>query len=872
MRGHIVLVLLGAAGLWGQPPLRPFSLPWNDATPGITNLQTWNGGEAGANGWVSVTPEGHYALAGQRVRFLGVNVGAADAFPARDRAEGHAARLARFGINAVRFHHLEAPWDKRNVLIDYGSGNSRTLSAERLDRLHYFVDQLAKRGIYSNVNLLVSREFQPADGLGPEISRLGWKDQHILGFFSEAALALHKEHATKLLTAPNPYRNGAPLAQDPAVAFVEIMNENGLLQKWYEGVVDSLPSVYANQLQARWNQWLAARYSDTGTLLRAWGAIDEPLGPNKLRNGDFQSGTSNWNVERHTTAAAAVTVVPEFNGQPALRIQVTTPGSANWHVQLNQSQMAVEAGGVYTVSFWAKAEGPTPLSAGIQRAHTDYASLGPALNLTLGNSWTEYSLTYASGIAENNARLNFNGFGDRTATVWFANLRVQPGGRLGGLAAGQSLEASNIALVPRQGGAPTPGQTLDWVRFCLNAEKRYWDEMHQHIKWTIGYPGIVWGTIIANSPPNTQSNLDAMDSHAYWQHPTFPPGRDFNPDDWAVQNVSMVNDRTGGVLGGLARQRVRGKPHNVTEYQHPAPNTYRSEAPLLAAAYGALQDWDSLWWFDYSTGTAEFANGWFNQAGDPGKMVNHLIAAALFRRGDVAPAQNEVTVAFPQDREAELAATRGRAWSVADGSHAGVAAAWALVSRLSLELSPVDDTPTAAPPVAPGNVLASDTGELRWDVTRNNQGVVTVNTRLTKSVIGFPSERVFDLGGVVIRPGQTRQNWATISISLLTGEGFASGGTAVIVATGEQASTGMVWKDATRTSVGSRWGTAPALVEVIPASIELPVAAARVKAWALNERGERMAEVEVSDAQGKARLMLGPAATLWYEVEIAPAP
>ena len=56
----------------------------------------------------------------------------------------------------------------------------------------------------------------------------------------------------------------------------------------------------------------------------------------------------------------------------------------------------------------------------------------------------------------------------------------------------------------------------------VDLENRYWEEMRHHIKETIGYQGLVFGTIISNSPPNVQAQLDVVDSHAYWQHPVFP--------------------------------------------------------------------------------------------------------------------------------------------------------------------------------------------------------------------------------------------------------------------------------------------------------------------------------------------------------------
>lgn len=871
--------LLLSAGS-AQAALQAFQMPWNDASTGITNLQAWQPVAAGASGWVTTTADGHYELAGQPLRFLGVNVTAADCFPTHERAEAHAARLARFGFNAVRFHHLEAPWEKSAVLIDYASGNSRTLSAERLERLHYFVAQLAQHGLYSNINLLVSREFQPGDGLGAEIAQLNYKDQHLLGFFMDEALALHREHATRLLSAPNPHRGGKSLATDPAVAFVEIQNENGLVHKWFENVLDALPAPYLQALQSRWNTWLRSRYASTAAVEAAWGAIDEPLAPSRLLNGSFAQGTSSWNFEQHSGAAASATGTAEFNGSSAVRISVTAAGSANWNVQLVQGNLSLVSGRIYTLSFWAKAAAATPLSATLTRTGPiDYSAVAPALSATLGTGWQQYSTTFQAGATEPSVRLVFNGFGDRQATVWLADARFSDGGKIGGVPAGATLESGSLPTVRHNGGSATARQTRDWIAFLLAREKAYWDAMKAHLVTTLGYRGIIWGTIASIGTPNTQSELDAMDSHAYWQHPQFLTGRDWDPDLWTVVNTSMVNSPTSNTLTAMARQRVKGYPHNVTEYQHASPNTYGSEAPILAAAYAALQDWDSLWWFEYKTGAAEYVTGFFDHGGHPAKMANNLLAACLFRRGDVQPARQELTLALPSSAEAELARTRGEAWSIVDGSKLDVPATLSLTHRLSLSIGEAPGGLATVPAAPAGTALVADTGELRWDTSRPNQGVVTINTPRTKAVVGFTTARSFDLGGVVIAPGTTRQDWSTIGLALLEGQSFAApaGARGIIVATGDQENTGQVWKDhssiAAKTSVGTRWGSAPTLVEVVPATITLPVPANRVAAWALTATGQRGTPVTVRDSGGQAQFDLGQSGiTLWYEFEITAGP
>ncbi|HVU25017.1 MAG TPA: carbohydrate binding domain-containing protein [Opitutus sp.] len=870
--------LLALAAPLAAADLQPFALPWNDATDGITSLQAWQPFPAGAEGWVNVSPAGHYQVNGRRIRFLGVDVTVESCFPSHDRAAAHAARLARFGFNAVRLHHMDASWDPNNVLIDYSRGNSRSLSADRLERLHYFVAQLAAHGIYSDVNLLVSRGFLPGDGLGPEISQLNWKDQHVLGFFMDAALDLHREYATELLTAPNPYRGGLSLAEDPAVAFVEIMNENGLLQKWYENVLDTLPAPYLSALQQKWNAWLKTRYASTAALLDAWGAVNEPLGNNLLLNGTFAGGSSSWFLEQHETAVASAVGTNDFNGGPALKITETAAGNASWHVQLTQGSLTLSAGQIYTISFWAKAANATPLSTTLTRTGpNDYSAVNSSLSVTLGSTWQHYTTTFQGGSTESSVRLAFNGFGDRTATVWLADVRFQTGGQLGGLPDGASLEAGNIPTVlhnPLDGSAATAGETHDWIAYVFDAEKKYWDAMKSHIHDTLGYRGLVWGSIISNSPPNAQAGMDAMDSHAYWQHPQFPPNDDWDPVHWTVNNVSMVNSPESSTLTGIARQRVAGYPHNVTEYQHPSPNTYASEMPLLVAAYGALQDWDGIWYFEYLTGTDEYVTSYFNTGGHPGKMTNNLIAAALFRRGDVSPAISDVTVAFTPEREIETARISGAAWSIADGSHIGMAPALTYLSRLALSIG--EDAPgRAAPPIMPTpDVISSDTGELSWDSSVAAKGVVTVNTPRSKAVIGFVNDRSFSLGGVTIAPGTTRQDWCTVALTLLDGPSFdyAGAGRGVIVATGDQENTGQVWTDSSRTSVANNWGIAPTRVEIVPATITLPVAASRVSVWSLDARGNRLLPVTVSDSDGHAQFNLGQnGTTLWYEFDIAAA-
>lgn len=885
LRGAAVFLAFAGLLLSASAALAPFSLPWDDDAATVTDLSGLNQPIAVTSPRIAPTDDGHLARDGVRQRFLGVNIAADSAFPRLADADAVAARLAKFGVNSVRLHHLEAPWAARAVLLDYLTdangnpiGRSRQLNPERLDRLHHFVARLADHGIYSDVNLLVSRQFFPDDGFPASISQLGWKEQQALSFFDPHLLELQQEHARNLLTAPNPYRGNTPLLTDPAVAFVEILNEYGYLQAWHEGTLDTLPTEFAATYRTHWNAWLASRYASTAAVLAAWGSIDQPLGAERLTNPTFAAGATGWNFERHDTAVATATATSDYTGgAPALRLDVTTAGAAGWHVQLNQANLPLTAGQIYTVSFAARADRALPFSAAVARAGpTDYNTIRPIADVTLGTAWQIFTSTFVAEADESSVRLNFNGFGAATGSVWIAAASFKTGGQAGLPPAGTSLEARNLPPLRHTGEthAPTAAQREDWFRYLLAADRAYFQTMYHFLHDTLGYPGVVFGTIAANSPPGNQAHLDAVDSHMYWQHPEFP-GAPWDSLNWRIPNTSIVNSPDNH-FGSLAAQRVQGRPFFCTEYQHPAPNSYGAEGAVALAAYAAFQDWDGLWFFAYGGGVDAWNRGYvsdyFSQDTDPAKMANLLIAAHLFRRADVAPAASALTVGFDAATQLDVTLHHGTAWQVGDGRHLGISANHALESRVQLDV----DRPagTVPPPPAASTRLSSDTGQLHWDRSTAD-GMITVDTARSKAVLGFPVGRAVELEGWTFTGGTTDLGWLTAGVTSLDERTLRdpSGLHALVVVTGREESTGLAWTDATHTSVGTGWGRAPMLVETVPLTLDVPYAASRVTAWALDATGRHTTAVPVTAQGDGARLNLGlSGTTLWYEVNVVSDP
>jgi hypothetical protein len=335
----------------------------------------------------------------------------------------------------------------------------------------------------------------------------------------------------------------------------------------------------------------------------------------------------------------------------------------------------------------------------------------------------------------------------------------------------------------------------------------------------------------------------------------------------------MVNE-VGGTLPGLALRRVLGKPHLVSEYNHPAPNTFGSEGFLLLAAYGALQDWDAIYAYAYSHNTdwdARRIASFFDIGQHPTKMVTLPAAAAMFVRGDVRAAQKQIVASLGQDREIDALRTAGP-WELVHAGHLGVPREAALIHRVALAVEgsqpPKDSLREIGKPLGPSS--AADTGELLWDLGEKGHGVITVNTAKSKAVIGYGGGKKFDLGGVTIEPASTTQDgWSVVTLTVMDGA-WKGAGRLLLTATGAVENTDMRWKSSAKESVGRNWGTAPSLVEGIAGRIGLPVPATGVKAWSLDERGQRKDLLTVTaDKDGQAVVSFGPKQqTLWYEVEL----
>lgn len=470
---------------------------------------------------------------------------------------------------------------------------------------------------------------------------------------------------------------------------------------------------------------------------------------------------------------------------------------------------------------------------------------------------------------------------ERLRLAWSAAGQSQPGAGAVALPPDQSLESKNVAmlLTPSDATRRTDAVAADFIDFLYQIDRQYFACLYDFLKNELGCTHPIKGTQVEHySSMFSQAQCDFIDTHSYWQHPQFP-NKAWDAKEWVIGNIPLVN-HFGGYAAGfnetlvdMAGRRVRGKPYNVSEYCHPAPNTYCAEEIPMIASFAAFQDWDGITLFSYAhTSAGDYRSDriakFFDRIGHPVKLVTMPFGALAFRRGDVAPGSQELVVGATLDDEKRWQLTgygKKPTWAFPVSAEKGVTWRDAIAHRLSVDPGAKGLPTLAAPQLA---LVASDTGQFSYDTTNRNACVLTVNAPRAKAVIGFGAGRAFQLGDLVVQPGPTMQaGFSVITASVVKGDDFRTPGASILLtATGYVENSGMVW-NAEKTSISDRWGHGPVLCEGVPLAVVFPTRS--IRAWALDGRGQRTQEIAPEHTDRGERLRLGPQyKTLWYEAVV----
>jgi len=878
------LVVFLPLSLSAADELFPFSVEGSS----LNALWTPPGGftPAGDSGQVRVSEDVFVDGTGKVLRFWGVNLPFDANFPKKEDAERFALRLRSFGINVVRLHFVDTRiWGKYEKL------GHRKMDEERLDQLDWFIYQLKKVGIYSNINLHVGRVLDSRDGNFPETQKLP-KFQKGVNAFVPEMVELQKEYARDLLTHVNPYTKKA-YTEEPCVAFVEINNEDSVVCEWNCGSLEQLPDFYTRILQARWNAWLAERYKTTEALREAWGAIDLEPGEEMIPDGSFTSAetfrNSPWNLEKGSESEAEVHVDEVAQ---TLKIDVKKASKTNWNPQFYLTKAPIEEGVPYTVSFRIRTSKPKRATFYFMEHHPAYRYISRPIQIK--TDWQTVEMTLIPKFSDSNVRL---GFAQLDGEVELDDFSVRRGGKIGP-GKDEKLENGSVRLVSSRRENAMPRQKRDFHDFLLDLDDGYWREMYVFLKDELKVQAPIAGTQLRYGSTFAQARMDYCDIHSYWCHPYWP-GKDWDQNDWIVENKPYVNAfLKSGNLPDLAHCRVVGKPFTLSEYNHPWPNFYSAEGFPMAAVVGAFQNWSAIYAYAWShRGDHRDGLSFFDQTENACQLVHLPACVNLFVRGDLRSVETLKDVpraVRPMSKKAEYEFTakhlngyhRWFGWLGHDHSEV-------IEAYTGTELVPDSrEIPYIEAPDSDRKTLHAPTGEIDWNGEDPENAWFRADTPRTKLFTGFLTpnceglasgealaETVTFQDGTKLEIAPTLLDWATVSLTqtsetrwLLAATGFMANTDGDFREYGQPEAVSLSHEELTKLKgkhlTSLQRGKMPRLCEGVKLTLTLPVPAGKtVRAWALDGDAKRKEAVPVKRVSESAVQIECERQTLWYEIE-----
>jgi hypothetical protein len=827
-------------------PPTPFVIPWNDSSKTPIDVSFLNDAPAGKNGHLIARGE-HFveSKTGRRVRLLGVVWTFTANFPEKAEADAVAARLAKYGVNAVRLHFFDGPpppsdskWKSDSIWKSPG-----VIDPAQLDRLEYLIAQFKKHGIYTNVNLKVARDFMPEEGLPAAFSQAWWADKPF-DYFNPRMIELQKIFARQLLTHVNPY-TGLSMANDPAIYTVEINNEN-TISDWDEGAkLLRLTGPLRGEAQSVWNAFLHKKYGSTNALMAAWGDKGE-LGAELCTGG--------WSIERRDPV-----MVTQTAADGVTQVTVENADGVGWHAQLKRTGLNLIDGQTYTLSFRAcsdRAQAAVPIAA--MRDVEDWRNVGLRATIAVSTDWQPYRLVFtARETVADNTRLVIE-LGALAGRLEIADVSLRAGVVPPRLEAGQSLEARTIPLPPLQGRYGMVAN--DWREFMFTHEQSYTNEMRSFLKNDLKV-----GAMVVNSQINygivsgtyRERVNDYADFHAYHDHPQNPV-KGWDPVGAIMINTPMTPEVAGArkdTIGALImRYRLAGKPFSISEYNHPAPNEYAVETLPLMATLAARQDFDALLLHEYGSygpnlNTSKI-QAYFAVGSDPSKWAFMPSSALLYRRGVMPPATRILHTSIPAEFSPQQTIGPDKIWKDADLKGAALNAQ----TRLHFGDVPKEATPYA---VDGAKVQLTDAETPRAVFSASAPGALVIS--------GAVANRTFSLGSATLRFGAAPNNFAALTLVSYDELPLAETSRALLTVMARARNTGQTWRE-DRKALTS-WGTSPVLVDNVPVTVSLPVSGAR-RVFALDETGQIKAPVKATFADGKLSFSVSPSqGAVWYLIQ-----
>lgn len=265
-----------AAQLPDEPGIESW-YPWRGT--GATNesligLEDWIEQPAGKHG--RITRQGDRLIYNQApIKLWGLNLCYGTCAPEKALADKRAAFYRKEGINVVRLHKFA---DSTGWAGIQSKDSCAEYDPAGLDRMDYQIAELKEAGIYVELSAhFGSLKLGTADKkYVPFLEEFGqFRDgrietPHSALFYSPELQQAHIQQMVNLLQHTNAY-TGQTYAHDPAIAFIEIINEQSVL--FYTTTQPLKASAtLRRQVASRFCDWLRTRYGTQEKLAQAWGS------------------------------------------------------------------------------------------------------------------------------------------------------------------------------------------------------------------------------------------------------------------------------------------------------------------------------------------------------------------------------------------------------------------------------------------------------------------------------------------------------------------------------------------------------------------------------------------------------------------------
>ena len=219
-----------------------------------------------------------------------------------------------------------------------------------------------------------------------------------------------------------------------AVALIAVARRDGLLNALLTGLTSILLLVAGNMAIGR-----MPYEGRTGRVTWYKGTVPHPtlghyylpnsvartLYPDNPRNyfEPLEDARRHWRLELHDRGSWAALELPA--GRPGeLDVRISRAEQpVVWHIQLNNTGLAVDSAESYRLSFRARADAPRTAVASLSMAHPPWKGLGLGREVRLDTAWARFDTVFHPTASDKNARVHFD-LGGNAASVQLADIEL----------------------------------------------------------------------------------------------------------------------------------------------------------------------------------------------------------------------------------------------------------------------------------------------------------------------------------------------------------------------------------------------------------------------------------------------------------------